>query len=200
MTITYIIPANVLAALIEFAPKRDARQYLCAVHVRPLEGGLRVEATNGAALAIMHVPCSDALPTDGFLIPRELIAQIKPKAGDVEVEFEPDNAKSITLRYGDMQVSARCDLGRFPDTRAVVLTVKPSGEAAGFDPAVLTLFWKAAKALGLGPKPTISIAHNGEGAARVMVGERDDFIGVIMPLRHASATPESLTTPGWAAE
>jgi len=172
------------SAVAMFASKKDVRHYLRGVHLETGPTGAVFVATDGHALAAAHV-AGDFEESAG-IIPAELVAIVrKVTRGALSITVDTEAGEGSRPMYSVAGMAMVGIDGKFPDWRRIVPTGEPSGIAAQFDPELVARFGKAAKLLGR--KSTgIVVAHNGpEQAARVLVGCRPEFLGVMMPYRYS---------------
>lgn len=190
------VDKNTLRAMSRFAPKHDIRYYLVGVMLELGADDARLVATNGHILAVMRLAYADGderpAQTTQAIIPLDLVKSIKkPGRRDLPaVIVELDSANKITIYDGEKRSSAAAIDGKYPDySRAFPLKV--SGDPAQFNPDYLATFLRAKEDMG-SDVPSIAISHNGNSAALVSL-DRDDFIGLIMPIR---ANPVDVA-PAW---
>ena len=169
---------SALRALTVLAAKDDIRYYLNGVLIEYSPTTTRVVATNGHVMGIYN----DAQENEGsgsFIIPRSALDLLKPanKLDQVCITREGTGAGSISV-IGGASVNFTAVDGKFPDYVRVIPD-KVTGEVAQFNPDYIADFKKAYKLLGA---KTFHIHHNGHGGAIVDFA-RDDFLGIIMPLR-----------------
>lgn len=191
-----------LRAVARHAGVHDIRYYLNGVCVELGALESRLIATDGHRLALMRI----TRPVEGALIkPLQIIIpsdalKTLPKRGMVILQVLPnpegagEPRKAAFVSAGTRTEFTLID-GKFPDYRRVC-AVKPSGLAGQYDPQLLLDFKKSAQDLGAS-KGGVTIHHNDLSSALVTIG-RDDFIGVIMPIRAeaiVSAQPEWATGP-----
>ena len=191
-------------ALLALAAKDDVRYYLNGILASIKPTHVDLVATNGHVLGAIHVTSESAPVPAEIIIPRailETVAKDKTPLA-VTLEFEGD---ACTIVAGSARYAFKSE-GKFPDWCRVI-PLKVSGLACQLNPDLLALFRKAATALGLTKTAMIMVGHNGtepksgerhgDGSCLVTLGSRDEFIGVIMPMRHAVADIPS-GAPMWA--
>lgn len=189
-----------LKAALACASNEETRYYLCGVHVSRHADTLLCAATDGHALLVTRQDWDDGekggvLPASGIIIPASFIKSLKlSKSCDWAELTLSDDGQRVTIDYvGASYTHALVD-GTFPDYRRVMPT-KHTGIAAQYAPAIVNKFAAAAKLLGT---EYISIAHNGDDAAYVTIGEADspNAFGVIMPIRRNAGIT---APPAWFA-
>jgi hypothetical protein len=170
----------------------------------------RLVATNGHVLVFYYIPQGNDLsaPLRDAIIPTNILTDIKPKTGRVDVtielEREKDRAvpKNVILHFGISEVKGSLLNRKFPDWRKIIPT-EVSGEVAQFDPDYIALFSKAWHILNGKRKsstpPRVLIGHNGLGAAFVDIDD-ENFFGFLMPLRYAEKNLQRIKElPKWVA-
>lgn len=183
---------STLRALANLAAEKDIRYYLCGLLIEANTEQTRVVATNGHVMGVMNNNARD-LGEQGneitspvsFIIPIDAIKMLKPagnKLDQVSITIERDGS-GLVLRgvinvLGGASVNFTAVDGKFPDYVRVIPD-KVTGEVAQFNPDYIADFKKAYKLLGA---KTFHIHHNGHGGAIVDFA-RDDFLGIMMPLR-----------------
>ena len=177
-----IIPISYIKCALVTAAAKDVRYYLNGLAILPHKTGAILASSDGHRLTMLHIPGPFGLPEGGAILPRdfcERVAKVKyPRNAPSETFTIDGNRVRATLAGMD---AALVD-GRFPDVARVV-PKDCSGEVSQFDPRYLGDLAKQAMALGAGAT-NVYIHHNGEtGAARVTMGKRPEFLGVLMPVR-----------------
>ncbi len=198
---TISIPTKHFAAAIHAASKRDIRYYLNGVYVEATEKETRCTATNGYLAATFRHRMDIGNGMGGeklvtLIVPRdtvELVNKATRGKGMIQLERTEGRWTAVTAlaRFPFEPVD-----GKFPDYRRVFPSGAPSGEPAQFDPELLGVFAKVAKALG---NPWIpEVAHNGvHDGARVTLNGQHDFVGVVMPWRCPKGKRADVD-PSWA--
>lgn len=192
------IRKDVLRAVSLFAAKKDIRFYLVAVCVEFTPEDVRLIATNGHMLAACRFDYAEdderpAAPKQA-IIPLGSIATIK-KAGrrDPSTVLLAINGAQFTLQDGESQHTGMLIDTKYPDWRRVIPNTV-TGEPAQFNAEYVYAFHKAAVELGA-RTPSISIGHNGTGAATVNLGiDGIDTVGILMPMRSNSVIDKA---PAW---
>lgn len=194
-TQNFTIPSTDLKAIALFAAKKDIRDYLQGVHFTHTHGGIVAQATDGHIAASLFVPQAEPAIFQPVIVPLGDIDRLKLTAKGL-VDVVVDDGQ-ITLSYNGVRITTQALDTRFPN----VMRVTPesaSGQPGAFDAALLTRIDKAAKLLtGAKGASLYRLHHNGEDAARVSIPERDDFCGVIMPMRNSTPEPGELPLPTW---
>ena len=174
---------STLRALANLAAEKDIRYYLCGLLIEASATQTRVVATNGHVMGIMNGAHENEVSAS-FIIPIDAIKMLKPanKADMVSITIERDGTGQV-LRgainvLGGASVNFTAVDGKFPDYVRVIPD-KVTGEVAQFNPDYIADFKKAYKLLGA---KTFHIHHNGHGGAIVDFA-RDDFLGILMPMR-----------------
>lgn len=194
------IPVEALKAAATAAPKNDARYYLNSVCVeRTEQGKVFVVATDGHALSAQWIE-QEGLPVTGqpfqCLLPLDAVKAL-PKTGIVELTFTPGEGVEIPLyhiRCGLGAWSGAVVEGRYPEWRRIVPRTA-SDEPAQFNPELLQRLQKAAR-MAYGEKDLLLAVHyNGDSGTLVSTGNREDWIGVVGPVRQRDplTSAESLT-------
>lgn len=198
------IEKRALRAIVKFAAKDDIRYYLQGVLLELGADDMRLCATNGHMLGLLRVPYADGdeRPVQtGFeaIIPGDLIKGIKKPgrrdAVGLTVELDPV-AGTVCLIDGETRSTAKLIDAKFPAYRSSIpggRNGKLSGKVAQFNPEYVYAFLEARAEFG-NKIPVVTIGHNGDSAALVTIG-RDDFVGVLMPIR-ADASLD--VAPAWA--
>lgn len=213
MTIQFTLPADIVVALQQFAAQKDVRYYLNGIHIELHADHAIVCATDGTILGFAHVLLAEELPPFtaplSLVVPNPVLTGIKARGSRVVFEFgaarlvDPADADStvrdVSVEQDGVRRAGQTIVARYPDVRQAVPR-RVSGEAAQFSGALIARLWAATQALNpkAGRKNShISplIAHNGEGPALVSFN-RDDFFGVIVPLRPDGATAPT-APPAW---
>lgn len=169
---------SALRALTVLAAKDDIRYYLNGVLIEYSPTITRIVATNGHVMGVYN----DMQENEGsgsFIIPRSALDLLKPanKLDQVCITREGTGSGSISV-IGGASVNFTPVDGKFPDYVRVIPD-KVTGEVAQFNPDYIADFKKAYKLLGA---KTFHIHHNGHGGAIVDFA-RDDFLGILMPMR-----------------
>jgi len=172
-----------LKAAARFAAQdpKDRRLSLHGVLVEASPAGVRLTATDGAALLVVRAAGEPDTDTWTGIIPSDVIkAALAWKGGKslpiVLVPGEPECR--LTRATGEAVVFVPAP-GPFPDYRKVI-PAAPSGAASFYDPDLLARFKRAAEDLGsdLG---LFGMMHGGDGSGLVYLTA--DATGVIMPMR-----------------
>ena len=188
MEIKLTIPAKYIAVLKLFAAEKDVRYYLNGICLEIGRSETRLIATNGYMLGVFRVESEqpDIIdPVKNAIIPNEMLKHIKSK-GDVEIvlgDALPDShARPVTLVYDGLTVSGKTVDASYPDWQRHFINLKPSGIAAQFNTEYIGRMAKAWAHLYGKRSPMVAIAHNGDNAALIGLGD-SNFCGVIMPIR-----------------
>lgn len=195
------ICVKTLAALLNIAGKDDVRDCINGVLLEPVgDNSIRYVATNGNVVSLRQVESpilSDSESPDGIaplVIPREALERLKLSRhvdtgylvihDAVQTESGTPKPRECVVEYQGVAIQFQEVDGRFPSYRKVV-RVTFSGEAAQFDPALLSMIEKAARQI-IGNKASnrISvpvIAHNGQSGVSGFAVAEAELYGSIMP-------------------
>jgi hypothetical protein len=186
---TIILRPHHMKAALLFAPKKDIRWYLIGVHVRVRPFGETIlSATCGAAMArIRSHQDKDAAPVDvDMILPRafaETIAKSRDYFVTLTIGTPTDELKRVypVVAPACGAVCQSLDY-KYPDLGPVFPT-SASGEVAQFDADILARFSDARRVLASSKSGRFYLAHNGQNAAAVCIGQPDTFAGCVMPFR-----------------
>lgn len=201
-----------LVALLNIAGKDGIRSYIIGILLEPVgDNNIRYVATNGRIIGLRQVESpilSDSESPDGIaplIIPRDVLERLK-LAKNVDTGYlvildaeqtESGNPKprQCVLEYQGGSYNFREVEGRFPTYRRVIPIVF-SGEAAQFDPALLSMIEKAARTI-IGNKPgngcsVPAIAHAGHNGMSGFAVFEAGLFGSIMPFK-----AEDFAYPEW---
>ena len=183
------------------AAKRDIRYYLNGVLVEVFEREARLVSTDGHRMLLLRRLVDGSAPTT-FIVPREVIDLLKPntKFSNVNVEFHYDAEKpltKITMQYFDIGIQFTPIDGKYPSyTDTMNKAASPNNQIANYNPLFLADFTRAAEtAFGRRGFNVPTISHNGETPGGVTYNGRDDFFGIVMPMRVGSYAPPKWTLP-----
>lgn len=188
------------AALI--AARRDIRYYLNGVLVEVFDHEARLVATDGHRLCILRKLVEGAAPMR-FIVPTDILDLLKPQAKYAKAEatfsYNPETpVAKVMLDYMGVGIQFTPIDGKYPDySQTMNKASAPSGEIATINAAYLHDF-KRMLETAFGPDRlwTPSVWHNGEGPAAITYKGREDFFGVVMPMRDRSSyTPLPWTLP-----
>ena len=178
-----------LKAAAMIAARRDIRYYLNGVLVEVFEKEARLVATDGHRMIFFRKIVEIATPIR-FIVPIKILDLLRPQAKHpkIEASFVYDAEKphaKVTLDYMNVGIQFAPIDGRFPDySQTMNKATKPSGETSTINVTYLHDFKRALDcAFGTDSLYTPSIWHNGQGPAAVTYKNRDDFFGIVMPLR-----------------
>ncbi len=206
MNRTAVVPVSDLRGLLHLAGRRDIRLYLNGINVEVTkEGHAVLVATCGTALGAVLVE-EAAGPGEAFSV-------IVPRA-DVERATKNNTDEHIALSAGALGGVAFTPIASpFPDWRRVV-PAACSGVVAQYDPELLMLFSRAAKAFGTYPDdrervrkarkagtvpvgPALRLSMNGERGAIVRITHAPRFVGVVNPWIHGIGRAAWVDRPAW---
>ena len=177
-----MIDRNKLKAAARFcADSKDLRRTLHGVLVEASPAGVRLTATDGAALLVVRAAADADTDTWTGIVPSDVIKAALAWKGNkslpiILVPGEPECR--LTRATGEAVVFVPAP-GPFPDYRKVIPKA-PSGAASFYDPDFLVRFKRAAEDLGsdLG---LFGMMQGGDGSGLVYLTA--DAVGVIMPMR-----------------
>lgn len=185
----FTIKLSQLKALVELAGKQDIRYYLNGVRVEFNFENIRLAATDGHKLGILNIK-QENQGLGALTIPRSFIDQLpKPsKKYDPEILISQsqDNQTIWSCEYDNIKTYFSQIEGNYPDIGRVCSGVKTSGKAGQFNDQYIAQFKKCGLILTNLSKDHFFpiIHHNGNESAIVELPTlKDQFIGVLMPLR-----------------
>ena len=193
------VDKSALRAIVKFAAdKGESRYYLTGVLLEADADSVRLVATNGHMMGALNCQYADgdtrAETLTQAIIPAEFIKAIKkPGRRELVCLFVEIDGDKVRFNDGETTREAKLLDAKYPDWRTVMPRGPMSGKVAQFNTAYLWAFTDAQRELGKG-LPFATVSHNGDCAALVSIG-RDDFVGVLMPLR-ADAPLDAV--PVWA--
>lgn len=188
-----ILSRKHLAAALHFAGKQDIRYYLNGLLIEVAPTETRVAATDGNCAAVLRTL---QINDERFeiTVPRATVElALKMKIEKMDLIRDTNNYWSLSgIRFEPVD-------GKFPDYRRII-PGHCSGKAAhGFNPEFFGRCAKVGKDLGYGQlHPTIR--QNGDDAALAHFYAKDEFIGVLMPLRGYTEKMPDLGAPTWGKE
>ena len=162
-----------LAAAAVFAAESDVRYYLNYVLVEVASTEIRIVATNGATAGVCRSLSEQERMPDVAIPVASVKLALANKSEVLALEEKSGEWYIGGVRFAPLD-------RQYPDYRRII----PKGysnEPAQYDVTLLQQFLKAGKALGVKSQPILR--HNGDSGAQVQFYGRDDFVGVIMPLR-----------------
>ena len=176
-----MIDRNKLKAAARFAAQDQKRLALHGVLVEASPAGVRLTATDGAALLVVRAAGEPDTDTWAGIIPADVIKAALAWKGSkslpiVLVPGEPECR--LTRATGEALLFVPAP-GPFPDYRKVIPKA-PSGAASFYDPDFLVRFKRAAEDLG-SEKGLFGLLQGGDGSGLVYLTA--DAVGVIMPMR-----------------
>ena len=178
-----MIDRSKLKAAARFAAQdpKDRRLALHGVLVEASPAGVRLTATDGAALLVVRAAADADTDTWTGIVPSDVIKAALAWKGSksLPIILVPGAPECrLTRATGEALIFVPAP-GPFPDYRKVI-PKRPSGEASFYDPDLLVRFKRAAEDLGsnLG---LFGLRQGGDGAGLVYL--TDDAVGVIMPMR-----------------
>jgi len=178
-----MIDRNKLKAAARFAAQdpKDKRLTLHGVLVEASPAGVRLVATDGAALLVVRAAADANTDTWTGIISSDVVkAALAWKGGKaLPIVLIPGKFEcQLTRAMGGAVVFVPV-AGPFPDYRKVI-PAAPSGAASFYDPDLLARFKRAAEDLdsNLG---LFGLLQGGDGPGLVYL--TDDVAGVVMPIR-----------------
>lgn len=186
------------AALI--AARRDIRYYLNGVLVEVFEKEARLVATDGHRMVILRKLVEGAAPAR-IIVPTDILDLLRPqsKHSKIEATFVYDAEKplaKVTLDYMNVGLQFTPIDGKYPDySQTMNNATKPSGARSTLNASYLHDFKRVLDcAFGHDRFVTPSVWHNGDGPAAVTYKDREDFFGIVMPMR---MTDYPFKPPAW---
>lgn len=184
------------------AARNDIRYYLNGVLVEVLKDEARLVSTDGHRMLILRKTVPAAAP-GRFIVPHDVIDMLKPHPKyklDAEFTYNPDSTTArVTMEYMTIGIQFNPIDGKYPDYDKTLhkASVKPSGEVATFNPTYVTDFKSAAEtAFGSNRIYAPVVWHNGDNPAAVTYMDKEEFFGVLMPMRMSSTyNPPKWTLP-----
>lgn len=155
------------------------RDYLRGVWISRRLGVIHYDATDGHVLFCGYTYAENDEGDFTVFVPTDLakaIVAASPQLADISI--------GDTTKIGSVEIP---ETTMSPPSFWSVIPKKPNGEAAAFNPAILT---RAAKALAKKPS-SIQMAFNGDGPS-IMTGALANAICVVMPLRNEPPTVDSV--------
>ena len=182
------VDIEVIRALLPLAADKDIRQYLNGVYIDFQATRTIYVATQGHMLGIYTDDTVTNEDVHNVIIPRDVVKALKPKhalrMGTLHVN--PDTREARILNPANGQDFGFNPIeGQYPDCQRVV-PAKTSGVAANYNAEYLYAFAQVNKMLGASSPGLVVLQQNGDGGAIVKLC-RDQFIGVIMPIRIRNA-------------
>lgn len=211
------IPSRTLKAVSRAMAKCDIRYYLNGIkaEIYPAVPGAEPDkfgrivlvATNGHMLAAVSIPFTDG---DIAQAPLELIIPDTAIAGALKASRIAKNTpiELVSVDGSDWRLDANGGAvfhfqpidARYPDWRRVIPPIPTPAECgpAQIDPRYVSAFGDAAADLGESPSLVRIHAQDPNQAALVRIEDREDFIGVVMPVRSGAGLQWCTTAPFWA--
>lgn len=180
------ITAKQVCVLLQFAAKRDVRDYLNAICIQTDGPKGYAVATNGAIMGVFNLHFQRPVEKCEIIIPRDLFENVKSTSSGAIVgisieETSPSSPRNVTVRQGNSQWQGMTYSRAYPNWRRVI-PEKVSGEPANLSVAVYEKLCKAANLVQGTKEPCFILGQNGTGASIVRL-QVDDFIGVVIPMR-----------------
>ena len=183
------VDIEVIRALLPLAADKDIRWYLNGVYIDFQATRTIYVATQGNMLGMYTDTTVINEDVHNVIIPRDVVKALKPKHGKLRMgtlHTNTDNREVRILNPANSQdLGFRPIEGTYPDYQRVV-PAKTSGIAANYNAEYLYAFAQVNKMLGASSPGLVVLQQNGDGGAIVKLC-RDQFIGVIMPIRIRNA-------------
>lgn len=192
------IDATALKAMLAFAPSDDIRGYLNGVRVEVHPDHCLLVATDGAVLAVWHVPHNKGAQVEpgSVTVPYPIIKGLKLRRQVPGVSIEA-TATKVSLHTVDGNAEADLLEGLYVDWRRPV-PAKYSGEkATAFAPEQIAKFAAFSKVRCRGTPPAICITENGKSAALVRYSSMKDFFGIVLPVSFKKGFVFPSGVPDW---
>ena len=178
-----MIDRSKLKAAARFAAQdpKDRRLALHGVLVEASPAGVRLTATDGAALLVVRAAADADTDTWTGIVPSDVIKAALAWKGSksLPIILVPGAPECrLTRATGEALLFVEV-AGAFPDYRKVIPKA-PSGAAAFYDPDFLVRFKRAAEDLG-SEKGLFGLLPGGDGSGLVYL--TPDAVGVVMPMR-----------------
>ena len=178
-----MIDRSKLKAAARFAAQdpKDRRLALHGVLVEASPAGVRLTATDGAALLVVRAAADADTDTWTGIVPSDVIKAALAWKGSksLPIILVPGAPECrLTRATGEALLFVEV-AGAFPDYRKVIPKA-PSGAASFYDPDFLVRFKRAAEDLG-SEKGLFGLLPGGDGSGLVYL--TPDAVGVVMPMR-----------------
>jgi DNA polymerase-3 subunit beta len=182
-----------LKAAAMIAARHDIRYYLNGVLVEVFDHEARLVATDGHRMLFLRKLVEGCAPFR-FIVSTEIFDLLKPQPKHPRIEatftYDPETpAAKVVLDYMNVGIQFKPIDGVFPNySQTMSSATKPSGAPSTINVTYLNDF-KRVLDCAFGPDKlyTPSVWHNGEGPAAVTYKDRDDFFGIVMPMRTSTA-------------
>jgi DNA polymerase-3 subunit beta len=202
--LSHILPAMSILAAGKKDIRERIRERIRGVYMEVSATEIRFTATNGVVMGVYRIEqdTPDITETIRCIIPAGLIAGIKGhdtltlEIGEPSDEYRLQ--RELTISQGGTKQTMQSHAEDYPDYRRVIPETT-SGEAAQFDPDLLSQLKKFGKAINNSKHGYFALAYNGEKTA-IADFNLGNLLVVIAPLRidgRTYATPES---PAWSRE
>jgi hypothetical protein len=185
-----LIEAPTLKALLLFAAKNDARQYLNAFYFETTSTGTYAVATNGHCLAVARIDETQGRNKSSVLVHRdnvEAILKINSKHGIAIEQLDNDQVKLTGINGA---ITAKIAEGTYPDWRRVTNS-QQTGEIAYFNPEYLAMVNKAGQIINKQKDPYV-VQQNGGSVGYCNIN--DVVHAYVMPMRGYG---EVVSAPAW---
>lgn len=205
---TITIPAEFFRAALLAAAKKDMRNYLNGVTLDFQKPRAVLMATDGHLLLAFYIGETPAeLQGKQFFVPRDIVENIKAKHGPTVGITIDLTAETLTITDTAHGISSTVStkLPTLRDWRRVI-PEKVTGESTRMINPVYLYDMQSAglilakKSAGKNSRGlvTFTLYNNGTGPAVVLFNDRNDVIGLIMPLRAELGAPQAYSRPTFA--
>lgn len=183
------------AALI--AAHNDIRYYLNGVLVEVLPEEARLVSTDGHRMVIFRKAVAHTLPPVRLIVPTLIIDMVKPDPKhkhDAAIAYSNATDRAA-LEYRGVAIQFTPIDGRYPEYgQTMNKAATPSGTIGHFNATYLADFKRCVQvAFGEDSLYSPTVWHNGDGPAAITYKGRDDFFGIVMPMRAS----DSFSPPKW---
>jgi hypothetical protein len=191
----FTIQTEQLKAVAPFMGKGDIREYLNGVCVDvDRAGNVRLVGSDGHRLAVVRAwSLAEPLAGQQFILDGEAMRDLAKSRAD-QLDVIPGEGFWLV---GDRRV--KLVEGRYPDWHRVIPDLDDLGEPepATFNPALLRAFADVSKVL-TGKVHNVDVFQRGQrGGSVVTISGRDDFLGILMPMRSSATYAPSRAVFGW---
>jgi DNA polymerase-3 subunit beta len=115
------------------ASRDDARPILTGVRLEPLDGGLRLVATDSYRLGLRDLPGQQVLPEgSAVLVPAKALGELERLLGEGSVRIHISE-REATFALGDVTITTRLIEGEFPNYRQLLPSGYPNRLTVGKD-------------------------------------------------------------------
>jgi hypothetical protein len=191
----FSIQTEQLKAVALFMAKGDVRHYLNGLCVDiDRDGNVRLVGSDGHRLAVVKGwSLAEPLAGQRFILDGDPMRELAKSKADI-LDVIPDDGFWLV---GDRRV--KLIDAEYPHWQRVIPNLDDMGdpEPATFNPVLLKTFADASKVL-TGKVHNVELYQRGmRGGSVVTISGRDDFMGIMMPLRVGSGYAPSRAQFGW---